>query len=241
MFTPFAPDAPRVALVGCSKEKLERPAPAQAFYTSSLFAAALAYAQASCAEVYIVSAKYDLLKLDEIVHPYDLKLDELRKAERENWGCRAVSTFQDRKVKPRLVVLAGKLYAEALTYGAHWHNMPRPEQPLAKVSGVGARIARLGELARQIEARELWDPLAPGTPGDRAWLQYHAGKFLKVKPYNVDVIRASDGIFTISAPSAKPSRFAKLEEHLREILVGVDNPISQIRAMNPRPADQART
>jgi hypothetical protein len=41
---------------------------------------------------------------------------------------------------PVLVLLAGKVYADALRHGAHWHNLPRPEEPLACISGCGARV-----------------------------------------------------------------------------------------------------
>jgi hypothetical protein len=47
------------------------------------------------------------------------------------------------KIPPQLVLLAGKLYADALMYGAHWHDLPRPEQPLRGIVGCGVRVSWL--------------------------------------------------------------------------------------------------
>ncbi|WP_438037353.1 hypothetical protein [Sorangium sp. So ce204] len=44
------------------------------------------------------------------------------------------------KLPPRLVVLAGMLYTGALAHGAHWHNLPRPEEPMRGIAGCGLRI-----------------------------------------------------------------------------------------------------
>ena len=32
------------------------------------------------------------------------------------------------------------MYAEALVHGAHWHNLPFPEQPLNGIRGCGPRV-----------------------------------------------------------------------------------------------------
>ncbi|WP_372518204.1 DUF6884 domain-containing protein [Polyangium jinanense] len=58
MFTQAKPGASRVALVGCSARKLDHAAPARKFYTSALFRATVAYAEATCNAVRVVSALY---------------------------------------------------------------------------------------------------------------------------------------------------------------------------------------
>ena len=138
------PSEPRVALVGCSALKQKRPAPARELYTSGLFRASLAFAEATCAEVFVVSAMYGLLSLEQVVEPYDRTLADLGgKNAREDWGARTLASFVQREIAPQLVVLAGELYAEALMAGAHWHNLPRPEAPLRGLRGCGNRIAWL--------------------------------------------------------------------------------------------------
>lgn len=144
MFTQPKPGARRVALVGCSMRKLDRRATARELYTSGLFRASIAYAEATCNEVRVVSAFYGSVKLDAWLEPYDRDLRAFRKKDREAWGARTVSeAIRAFGIPPVLVILAGKVYEDALVYGAHWHNLPRPETPLRGISGCGARIAQL--------------------------------------------------------------------------------------------------
>jgi len=146
MFTKAMRDAPRVALVECSAQKLDRAAPARSFYTSGLFRAALAYAETNYDRVLVVSALHGAVKLDTEIAPYHRNLREAGKGEREAWGIRTVAEVLRRgEPKPVLVILAGQLYADALVQGAHWHNLPRPEEPLQGIKGCGARIAWLQE------------------------------------------------------------------------------------------------
>jgi len=144
MFTEKKPGATRVALVGCSASKLKHAAEARELYTSQLFRASYAFAEKTCDEVLIVSAFYGVVAPQLMLNPCDRSLRTLRKTERENWGVHVVGqllpTF---KIPPQLVLLAGKLYADALMYGAHWHDLPRPEQPLRGIVGCGVRVSWL--------------------------------------------------------------------------------------------------
>ncbi len=148
MFTEARPEAPRVALVGCSARKLDRGAPARELYASPLFRAAVTYAEATCEAVRVVSALHGAVRLDAWLEPYDRSLRSFGKSDREGWGVRTVAELiGDFAVPPMLVVLAGQVYADALVYGAHWHNLPRPEEPLRGMKGCGARVAWLKEQA----------------------------------------------------------------------------------------------
>jgi len=144
MFTEKKPDAQRVALVGCSATKLNRKAPARELYTSSLFRASYEYAEKTCDAVLIVSTFHGLVTPDTVLEPYDRNLRKLRKIERESWGMRTIGALGSKfKVPPLLVILAGKVYAEALVFGAHWHGLPKPEEPLERIVGIGPRVAWL--------------------------------------------------------------------------------------------------
>ncbi|MDC0740951.1 DUF6884 domain-containing protein [Polyangium mundeleinium] len=137
MFTPANPQAARVALVGCSARKLNRGAHAREFYTSALFRAAITYAEAKCNAVRVVSALYGAVELDAWLEPYDRNLRAFGKRDREGWGVRTVAeVIGGFPVPPLFVVLAGQVYADALVFGAHWHNLPRPEEPLRGREGV---------------------------------------------------------------------------------------------------------
>jgi hypothetical protein len=141
MFTHRQRNAPRVALVGCSASKLNHPAPARELYTSALFRASFAYAEGTCNALLIVSAFHGVVAPNAVIGPYDRSLRECNKREREGWGVRTIGhLLPSFEVPPQLVILAGSLYAQALAYGAHWHNLPRPETPLRGVAGFGPRL-----------------------------------------------------------------------------------------------------
>ena len=141
MFTEKKPGAPRVALVGCSASKLKKSARARELYTSALFGAAYAYAEKTCDAILIVSAFYGVVAPKAVIRPYDRSLRKYNKSEREHWGVRTVGQLLPSFVlPPLLVILAGKVYADALLHGAHWHNLPRPELPLTGIRGCGPRV-----------------------------------------------------------------------------------------------------
>lgn len=163
MFTMPHKDAPLVAVVGCSAIKADTPAHAREFYRSPLFKAALAYAEARTKHVVVVSAYYGIVQLDQVLQPYDLKLTALRKRDREDWGARTVDPLtRFNGTPPILLLLCGEAYADAILHGAHWHNLPRPMTPMAKMKGVGNRIAWLNAertklaLEKQAEQYAIW-------------------------------------------------------------------------------------
>lgn len=141
MFTEMRTGALRVALVGCSASKLKHAAPARELYTSAQFRAAYAYAEKTCDAVLIVSAFHGVVAPKAILRPYDWSLRRYRKSEREDWGVRTVGQLLPSfALPPLLVILTGRLYADALQHGAHWHNLPLPERPLAGIRGCGPRV-----------------------------------------------------------------------------------------------------
>ena len=144
MFTDPKPGAFRVALVGCAASKLSRPAEAREFYTSNLFRLSYAYAEATCDAVLIVSALYGAVAPKAVLRPYERNLREYGKRDREAWGERVISSLLPAfKIPPQLVLLAGAVYTDSLAHGAHWHNLPRPEEPLRKIRGCGPRMTWL--------------------------------------------------------------------------------------------------
>ncbi|HTN83796.1 MAG TPA: hypothetical protein VL242_08925 [Sorangium sp.] len=141
MFTEKKPGAPRVALVGCSASKLHHSAPARELYTSALFRAAYDYAEKTCDAVLVVSAFYGAVAPKVVIRPYDRNLRLCIKREREDWGVRTIGQLLPSfELPPHLVILAGTLYAGALAQGAHWYNLPRPEEPLRGIAGCGRRV-----------------------------------------------------------------------------------------------------
>lgn len=106
-----------VTLIGCGKSKAPRAQPARALYTGSLFPACLEHALATSNEVRIVSAKHGLLGLDDVVEPYDVRVDDLPDGQsRRSWGENVVqalvSAFPGRALD--VTLLMGGAYADLL-------------------------------------------------------------------------------------------------------------------------------
>jgi hypothetical protein len=144
-----------IGLVACAAEKLARPAPARELYCSPLFRKSLAYAEARCDRVYVLSAAHGLVELDAVTKPYDRRLGG--KAERLAWGSRAARSLVTRHGREvDYLLLAGADYAEPIATGLRTHDGygeggwrgVAPERILQPLQGlqVGARLRRLNEL-----------------------------------------------------------------------------------------------
>jgi hypothetical protein len=97
--------------------------------------------------------KYGLVRLDQVLTPYDLDLRSFGKSEREAWGVRTIARLPADAWHAHLVLLAGETYAYPLAHGAHWHGMRKPEQPLRGIMDVGPRITWLRERTPASSAR----------------------------------------------------------------------------------------
>jgi hypothetical protein len=87
-------------LVTCVKEKAESPRAAKDLYTSSLFRKERAYAEASGAPWFILSAEHGLVAPDEWLAPYERYLPDTPSSYREAWADWVVQ---------RLALLLGEL------------------------------------------------------------------------------------------------------------------------------------
>lgn len=143
-----------IGLVGCSAQKLDRPAPACELYRSRLFRLALAYAEPRCQRVYVLSAKLGLVELDAVLEPYEQRLAGQEK--RENWARPIASALIARHGHEiDYLILAGRDYADPLTMalctadrhrGHLWRGVPRDRilLPLAGMQ-IGQRLQWLGQ------------------------------------------------------------------------------------------------
>jgi len=102
-----------VSLVGCGKAKRAHACKAEALYTGSLFTASLSHARATSDVVFVVSALHGLVELDEVLEPYDAKLEP---AQGYEWAQRVLASL-NRTIGhwPRqITILAGATYAQPL-------------------------------------------------------------------------------------------------------------------------------
>ncbi len=67
-------DNPTICIIPCAADKLDHSAAAQDLYTSSNFQNTLAAAKIHFDKVLILSAKYGLLELDQVVETYDVQI-----------------------------------------------------------------------------------------------------------------------------------------------------------------------
>jgi hypothetical protein len=111
-------------------------------YQSDLFKKCLKYARSqSPDQIYVLSAKYGLLRLDEDISPYDETLNKMRIANVKRWADMVVEEL--RKVsdlnEDRFVFLAADRYRRFLL-----PHLPRHEVPMDGL-GIGKQLRFLKE------------------------------------------------------------------------------------------------
>jgi hypothetical protein len=138
-----------IGLIACSKTKLRIAASARALYTSRLFSASLEYAMRNCEHVYVASAMYGLVELDDVLEPYDLTIATMAARERVLWGARVATELHHRHaaeftVGEQLCILAGASYAEPIVeaYRQGYQANLAVFEPLARLQ-IGERYAWL--------------------------------------------------------------------------------------------------
>ena len=105
----------KVILISCVKKKLPHKAKARNLYISDLFKSGLRYAESlNPDKIFILSAEYGLIDLDEDIEPYNLTLNEMSVEERKKWARKVIEKlegFVDLK-NDKIIFLAGIKYRE---------------------------------------------------------------------------------------------------------------------------------
>jgi hypothetical protein len=133
----------RVTVIGCGKEKLPGRHKAQDLYTGNLFRASLKYAKATSSEVYIASANYGLIGLDDVVDSYDLVITDLSKTSRELWAQEVARELRSKLQGGELVLMMGAEYVKPLAKELARFDIPFAE-PLKGLQ-LGERLHWLKE------------------------------------------------------------------------------------------------
>jgi hypothetical protein len=135
----------KVVLISCVKSKLNVPAKARDLYTSDLFRSALQYAYYLKADkIFVLSAKYGLVELDQVIAPYEMTLNNMGEPQKAWAGAviRALSKKTDLQ-SDLFIILAGEKYRkyllpsikqyeiplEGLTFGQQLHELKRKVLP----------------------------------------------------------------------------------------------------------------
>lgn len=122
----------KIVLISCVSKKLNHKSKAQDLYVSPLFQKNLRYAKSlNPDKIFILSAKYGLLKLDEEVEPYDKTLNKMSSNEIKGWANSILNQLQKGSDlnKDEFIFLAGNNYRKFLL--PHIRNYKIPMLGLA--------------------------------------------------------------------------------------------------------------
>lgn len=117
----------KIVLISCGKEKRCCKSKSQDLYKGALFRKSLQYARSLGPDaIYILSAKYGLLRLDDEIEPYDKTLDKMRSNEIKQWADSVLKKLRRLTdvESDEFVILAGDKYRKELLLHLHHYSIP---------------------------------------------------------------------------------------------------------------------
>ena len=143
----------KIVLISCSSKKLSEKSKAKEIYSSDLFKKNLEYAiLLNPDRVYILSAKYGLLDLEEEIEPYNVTLNKMNKEGRKKWSQNVIEELKNvgNLEKDKIIFLAGHKYREFLIPEIKNYEIP------LKGLGIGKQLKFLkNELEKKDDCFEL--------------------------------------------------------------------------------------
>lgn len=106
-----------IVFISCVKSKRDCRCRAEDMYVSDLFRKSLAYAKTLDADrIFILSAKYGVLELSDVIDPYELTLNAMGERERKVWAYRVCKQLEAKGIRydERAVFLCGINYRKWL-------------------------------------------------------------------------------------------------------------------------------
>lgn len=129
------PERKMIVLISCVSKKRSYKARAEDLYISPLFRLNLRYAKTKKPDdIFILSAKYGLLKLDEEIEPYNVTLNQMNVSERKSWAIKVVNQLKNHcnLQYDHFVFLAGEKYRQYLVQHLASYEMPLARLPIGK-------------------------------------------------------------------------------------------------------------
>ncbi|MEA3430919.1 MAG: hypothetical protein U9R08_06595 [Nanoarchaeota archaeon] len=117
----------KIVLISCVSKKLNQKSKAQELYISPLFKKNLKYAKSlNPDKIFILSAKYGLLKLDEEIEPYEKTLNKMRVHEIKEWADSVLNQLKKSVdiENDELTFLAGNNYRKFLLPHIKHYKIP---------------------------------------------------------------------------------------------------------------------
>ncbi len=106
-----------VVLLSCTKQKSNKATIARDMYLSPLFRYELKYSELlNSSDIFILSAKYKLIGLNEVIEPYDVTLNNMNREERKKWATEVIDELSQctNLSEDHYIFLAGAKYREFL-------------------------------------------------------------------------------------------------------------------------------
>jgi hypothetical protein len=145
---------PVLHVVACGQVKQDTAAPARELYTGDLTRKAIGFASerggeyGTGAPCVILSARYGVLDLDDEVHPYDTRLDDLTPGELDEWRWMVVEQIADRGCSNATIyVHGGARYVTEL-------GAALPDARIVPFFREGEAIGQRKSLYKRIASRE---------------------------------------------------------------------------------------
>lgn len=107
----------KIVLISCVSMKLDKKAKAEDLYISPLFKMNLAYARLlKPQKIYILSAKYGLVGLEDELEPYEQTLNTMKTREVKDWAIDVIEQMQGKVSfqNDEIIFLAGERYRKFL-------------------------------------------------------------------------------------------------------------------------------
>lgn len=131
-----------IVCISCVKSKRPQACIAENMYTSPLFQGMLAYAKSlNPQKIFILSAKYGLLAMDDMIEPYEKTLKNMTKGEKKAWADAVLTRLRKETdlAKDQFIFLAGLPYRENLIPHINNYQVPMKGMPF------GRQLQWLGE------------------------------------------------------------------------------------------------
>ena len=125
----------KIVLIPCASKKRTVKSRAAELYVSPLFKLNLQYARKLEPDaIFILSAKYGVLALDEEIEPYDVTLNSMKANERRVWASEVIEQLRVHAdlQQDHFIVLAGERYRQYLLPHLASFEIPLEGLPIGK-------------------------------------------------------------------------------------------------------------
>ena len=127
----------KICLISCSKSKQDFACKAKEMYTKSLrFSLSFKFAKyvLKADKIFILSAKYGLLEVDEMISPYDKTLNKMKRSEQKLWAEQVLEVLKEKcdLNADEFTILAGKNYYKDLIVKLKNYNLPLENKTLGQ-------------------------------------------------------------------------------------------------------------